>query len=627
MAGAPTVKLPSRTSICPLQAAAGRTSKETFVKLTLSKKLYGGFAAVGLTFLAALVAALVLNAHAEDQWKKADDANAATAGAALQIRGIQEQMVAQSMLVATFDKKYEDAFNKGVELGTKGTKVVGETGDATVKKISAGAEAADQKHDAAVNDHLFPAVAAGDHAAAEKALLEADTNVRVGYDAALKIEDHNAKIAEELKQGALSGSATAKQVAIIAALLAALLAAGVGYFIARGIKRGVAEVLDRIQLLGGKSVAELENGLTAMAEGDLTVSVDADVPAVEYTSSDEIGQVATAVNDIRARILRSVEAYNAMVEKLGNLIGNVSGSASSVSSASQQMASTSEEAGRAVGEIANAVGDVAQGAERQVRQVDSVKSSADEAATAARTSAEQAAEAAEVAEQAREYAREGVGAAEQATEAMQSVRDSSESVTEAIRALASKSEAIGAIVETITGIAGQTNLLALNAAIEAARAGEQGRGFAVVAEEVRKLAEESQQAAEEISGLIAQIQGETHQVVGVVEDGAERTAQGAETVEQTREAFVRIGEAVEDVNTRIAQIAGAAHQISAETSKMQGEIAEVAAVAEQSSASTEEVSASTEQTSASTQEIAASAQELASTAGELEALVATFKVS
>src|SRR3954471_1955968 len=169
MAGAPTVKLPSRTSICPLQAAAGRTSKETFVKLTLSRKLYGGFAAVALTFLAALVAALALNASAEDQWKKADDANAATIGAALQIRGIQEQMTAQSLLVATFDKKYEDAFEKGAELGTKGSKIVNELGDATVKKISAAAEASDQKHDAGVNDHLFPAVEAGDHAAAEKA--------------------------------------------------------------------------------------------------------------------------------------------------------------------------------------------------------------------------------------------------------------------------------------------------------------------------------------------------------------------------------------------------------------------------------------------------------------------------
>src|ERR671930_577698 len=123
-------------------------------------------------------------------------------------------------------------------------------------------------------------------------------------------------------------------------------------------------------------------------------------------------------------------------------------------------------------------------------------------------------------------AQEGVGAAEQATEAMRSVRDSSESVTGAIRDLASKSDEIGAIVETITGIAGQTNLLALNAAIEAARAGEQGRGFAVVAEEVRKLAEESQQAAEEIADLVAEIQAETQKTVGIVEDGAKRTEDG-----------------------------------------------------------------------------------------------------
>ena len=100
---------------------------------------------------------------------------------------------------------------------------------------------------------------------------------------------------------------------------------------------------------------------------------------------------------------------------------------------------------------------------------------------------------------------------------MRAVRDSSTAVSGAIRELSSKSEQIGAIVETITGIAGQTNLLALNAAIEAARAGEHGRGFAVVAEEVRKLAEESQRAAAEISDLIGAIQAETTHAVGVVE--------------------------------------------------------------------------------------------------------------
>ena len=47
------------------------------------------------------------------------------------------------------------------------------------------------------------------------------------------------------------------------------------------------------------------------------------------------------------------------------------------------MASTSDEAGRAAGEIAGAVGEVAQGAERQVRIVESTREAVQEAARAA----------------------------------------------------------------------------------------------------------------------------------------------------------------------------------------------------------------------------------------------------
>jgi methyl-accepting chemotaxis protein len=156
------------------------------------------------------------------------------------------------------------------------------------------------------------------------------------------------------------------------------------------------------------------------------------------------------------------------------------------------MASTSEEAGRAVGEIANAVGDVAQGAERQVRMVESTREVMQQAARSATESAENAHSTAQAAEQARNVTREGVAAAGEATEAIRALAESSAQVGETIQTLSHKSERIGGIVDTITGIAEQTNLLALNAAIEAARAGEQGKGFAVVAEEVRKLAEESQ---------------------------------------------------------------------------------------------------------------------------------------
>jgi methyl-accepting chemotaxis protein len=404
---------------------------------------------------------------------------------------------------------------------------------------------------------------------------------------------------EESISSFTSAHSTTKLVMTLAAVIALLLAVAVAYVLTRGIKKGVAVVLDRLQMLQDHCATDLRAGLEAIAGGDLTVSVTPVTPPIERYSGDEIGQVAQAVNGIRERTVASVEAYNATAAQLRELVGAISRAAGTLSAASEEMASTSEEAGRAVGEIANAVGDVASGAERQVRVVEQAKASTDETAG--------------VAAEAQAVAAEGVGAAAQATEAMQAVKDSSVAVSAAMSELAAKSEQIGGIVETITGIAGQTNLLALNAAIEAARAGEQGRGFAVVAEEVRKLAEESQQAAQSISTLIEEIQSETGRAVDVVEDGARRSEDGVAVVEQARDAFMRIGGSVEDVTGRITGIAEA--------------MAEVAAVAEQSSASTEEVSASTEETSASTQQIAASAQELARTAEGLEALVSQFKTA
>ena len=353
-------------------------------------------------------------------------------------------------------------------------------------------------------------------------------------------------------------------------------------------------------------VAYLRDMATAaerIGHGDLTVDVE------PKSADDRLGN-----------------AFDDMITKLRDLVGQLHTSATSVAAASAEMSATSDEAGRAVGEIAHAVGDVAAGAERQVRLVETTRETAAAAARTAAESADSAGQTAEVAEQTREIAREGVVAAQAASDAIRALADTSRDVSSAIGELSSRSQHIGGIVATITMLAEQTNLLALNAAIEAARAGEQGKGFAVVAEEVRKLAEESQTAAAQISTLIAEMQGETQRVVAVVAASTERTGDGVDTVERTVAAFERIGDGVEDMSGRVTQIADVVRTIAGEADRMQTDIAGIAAVAESSSASAEQVSASTQQTSATTQEIAASSTTLAGTAEDLRAAIGYFKV-
>jgi methyl-accepting chemotaxis protein len=424
--------------------------------------------------------------------------------------------------------------------------------------------------------------------------------------------------------GRLSSARTRIVVVVFAALLAALYLF-IGFSLS--VRRAIAGISGRLASLRDRDTAELREAMEAFGSGDLTRTVQPVTEPIEKIDRDELGGVAEAVNAITASTAASLEAYNGMREQLAGLIGEVSAGAGTVSAASRQMAATSAEAGRAAGEIASAVTEVADGAERQVRMVESAREAVQEAARMATDSAAAARRTAEKAAEAHAAGREGAAAAERATAAIRDVAASSDQVGGAIEDLAARSERIGGIVATITGIAEQTNLLALNAAIEAARAGEQGRGFAVVAEEVRRLAEGSQEAAGQIARLIGEMQAETGRVVDVVAENARRTGEGVSTVEETHAAFARIDAAVTEMTRGVTEIAGAVELIAGDAERAEGDVGEVAAVAEQSSASAEQVSAATQQTSASTQEIASGAADLADTAEQLGRLVGRFTVA
>jgi methyl-accepting chemotaxis protein len=471
-------------------------------------------------------------------------------------------------------------------------------------------------------------VFAGDPAKARELGLGANRDLRKTYETSLDAasEAANANVAAADRRFA-HDRATARTL-VIALLVVTLLAATlVGFLLLRSIRRPIAALVERLQSLNEHDLSALDGALAAMAAGDLSVEATPVTEPIDRYAEDEIGQASRTSNELIEKTRASLRSYNEMRAQLSDMIGQIFQNAESVSASSQQMASTSDEAGRAVGEIATAVGDVAQGAERQVRMVESTRTAVQEAARAASASAETAQTTARAAIEAGRVAGDGVEAAEHATEAIRAVAASSEQIAGAIQGLSERSQQIDGIVDTITGIAEQTNLLALNAAIEAARAGEQGRGFAVVAEEVRKLAEDSQDAAGRIAGLIGEIQAETEKVVAVVADGAKRTEDGVATVERTREAFEALGAAVQDMSARVGEIATTVAQISTDAERAEADVNEVASVAEESSASAEQVSASTQQTSASTQEIAASAQSLAHTAEQLNALVGRFKVT
>ena len=354
-----------------------------------------------------------------------------------------------------------------------------------------------------------------------------------------------------------------------------LTVAGLGLVVLLGI--GIGLGLSR--RLSGNARA-VTGAAQALAAGDTTIRA-------EVRSSDEIGELATAFNDMADRLVAAAQAERDSSEALQAAVGeysafaarvaagdltvevaangsqqlrvlseNLNGMASGLAELSGQVRDGAAQIGSGTAEILAAVSQHTATASEQSAAISETSSTAQEVRAASEQAAKKAKEVAELAQASVEVSDRGTEAVEAIARAMEQIRERVEAIARDILALSGQSQQIGEIVATVNDLADQSNILALNASIEAAKAGEHGKGFAVVATEVRNLADQSKQATGQVRAILGDIQQATTGAVLATE-------QGTKVVEEGQALVLRAGEVIRSQAGTIREAAHAARQIAA----------------------------------------------------------------
>ena len=293
----------------------------------------------------------------------------------------------------------------------------------------------------------------------------------------------------------------------------------------KGFMLNLAGAMNALCENTGKTLGDLADMMSALADGDLSQRITADYKGMFGKLKDDA---------------------NKMADQISATIAEIKASANEVTNASA--------------EIATSTTDLSQRTEEQAASLEETSASMEEISATVKKNAENANEANQSAMTTRDLADRGGQVAAKAVEAMAKIEDSSRKISD--------------IIGVIDEIARQTNLLALNAAVEAARAGEAGRGFAVVASEVRSLAQRSSQAAKDIKDLIT--------------NSSSQVQEGVDLVNRAGASLHEIVESIKKVSNLVADIANAGAEQASGIEQVNKALTQMDDVTQQNSALVEE---------------------------------------